>query len=70
MPIIFAGVIPAIIGFLISTLVAGFMLSIVFQLAHTVEHTSFPLADESTGKIEDEWAIHQLKNNSKFCYKK
>jgi len=69
MPIIFAGVIPAIIGFLISTLVAGFMLSIVFQLAHTVEHTSFPLADETTGKIEDEWAVHQLKTTANFATK-
>ena len=32
------------IGFLIMTLVAGFILSIVFQLAHTVEHTQFPHA--------------------------
>ncbi|HEY1872459.1 MAG TPA: fatty acid desaturase, partial [Chitinophagaceae bacterium] len=37
-PLFYAGVIPTIIGFLISALVAGFVLSIVFQLAHTVEH--------------------------------
>lgn len=35
-----------------------FVLSIVFQLAHTVEHTHFPLPDEATNKMEDEWAIH------------
>src|SRR3954469_10183926 len=51
-PALFAGIIPTIVGFLISALVAGFILSTVFQLAHTVEHTSFPLADESTGKME------------------
>lgn len=68
-PIIFVGLVPAITGFLISTLVAGFILSIVFQLAHTVEHTSFPLANENTGKIEDEWAIHQLKTTANFATK-
>lgn len=66
-PIIFAGLVPTILGFLISTLVAGFVLSIVFQLAHTVEHTSFPIADTSTGKMDDEWAIHQLKTTANFA---
>lgn len=67
MPILVAGVVPTIIGFLISTLVAGFILSIVFQLAHTVEHTSFPRANESTGKMDDEWAVHQLKTTANFA---
>jgi linoleoyl-CoA desaturase len=68
-PIFFAGLVPAIIGFLISALVAGFILSIVFQLAHTVEHTSFPLIDENGGKIEDEWAVYQLKTTANFATK-
>jgi linoleoyl-CoA desaturase len=68
-PCLFAGVIPTIVGFLISALVAGVILSTVFQLAHTVEHTSFPLADENTGKMEDEWAIHQLKTTANFATK-
>jgi linoleoyl-CoA desaturase len=68
-PSLFAGVIPTIVGFLISALVAGVILSTVFQLAHTVEHTSFPLADENTGKMEDEWAIHQLKTTANFATK-
>ncbi|HEY6978457.1 MAG TPA: fatty acid desaturase, partial [Chitinophagaceae bacterium] len=44
-PVFFAGLTQTIVGFLISALVAGFILSTVFQLAHTVEHTSFPLID-------------------------
>jgi linoleoyl-CoA desaturase len=68
-PILFAGLTPTIVGFLISALVAGFILSTVFQLAHTVEHTSFPLIDENTGKIEDEWAVHQLKTTANFATK-
>ncbi len=66
-PFMIAGVVPAIIGFLTVTVVAGIVTSIVFQLAHTVEHTSFPLPAESTGKIEDEWAIHQIKTTANFA---
>ena len=43
------------------------MLSIVFQLAHTVEHTHFPVANVETGKLEDEWAVHQLKTTANFA---
>jgi len=66
-PMITVGVMDTIIGYLIMTLVAGFILSIVFQLAHTVEHTHFPMPDELTNKIEDEWAIHQLKTTANFA---
>jgi linoleoyl-CoA desaturase len=68
-PMIMVGVVDTIIGYLIMTLVAGFILSIVFQLAHTVEHTHFPMPDEASGKMEDEWAIHQLKTTANFATK-
>ncbi len=66
-PIITIGFTKYIIGFLCFTAATGFILSIVFQLAHTVEHTHFPMPDEVTGKIEDEWAIHQLKTTANFA---
>jgi linoleoyl-CoA desaturase len=66
-PISFVGFSAWLIGFLISGLFAGLVLSLVFQLAHTVEHTSFPVPDSVTGKMEDEWAIHQLKTTSNFA---
>ena len=66
-PIYFVGAIPWLIGFLSMGLVAGFVLSIVFQLAHTVEHTHFPLPDDATGKMEDQWAIHQVKTTANFA---
>lgn len=55
-----------IVGFLIITMVTGFVISIVFQLAHTVEHTDFPMPDVVTGKIENEWAIHQVATTANF----
>lgn len=66
-PMITVGVGDTIIGYLIMTLVAGFILSIVFQLAHTVEHTQFPMPNEASGKMDDEWAIHQLKTTANFA---
>jgi linoleoyl-CoA desaturase len=69
MPIYILGFIPWMIGFLTFTIVAGFVISIIFQLAHTVEHTAFPVADKVTGKLEDEWAIHQLKTTANFAPK-
>ena len=68
-PIITIGFSAWLVGFLCFTAVAGFILSIVFQLAHTVEHTHFPVPDVITNKVEDEWAIHQLKTTANFATK-
>jgi linoleoyl-CoA desaturase len=67
LPIYMLGFTTWLIGFLIFTCVAGFVLSLVFQLAHTVEHTSFPVPDVVTGKLENEWAIHQIKTTANFA---
>jgi linoleoyl-CoA desaturase len=67
LPIMMVGFKAWIIGFLPFGLFAGFVLSIVFQLAHTVEDTSFPHANVETNRIEDEWAIHQLKTTANFA---
>jgi linoleoyl-CoA desaturase len=69
LPIYVVGFSSWLISFLIVTCVAGFVLSIVFQLAHTVEHTAFPVVDEQTGKLEDEWAVHQIKTTANFATK-
>jgi linoleoyl-CoA desaturase len=66
-PILVLGWQTWLIGFLIYGLFAGFVLSIVFQLAHTVEHTHFPKANVETGKMEDEWAVHQLRTTANFA---
>ncbi|HVW61637.1 MAG TPA: acyl-CoA desaturase, partial [Puia sp.] len=69
LPIYMVGFEDWLIGFIIFTCFAGFVLSIVFQLAHTVEHTAFPVANEVTGKLEDEWAVHQIKTTANFATK-
>lgn len=69
LPIYKVGLTDWIIGFLILSCIAGFVLSLVFQLAHTVEQTAFPVANPETGKMEDEWAIHQIKTTANFATK-
>ena len=64
-PIYFIGFTPWLIGFLVYGMFAGVVLSIVFQLAHTVEEAHFPVP--VANKIEDEWAIHQLKTTANFA---
>lgn len=65
-PIAVLGVADWAIGYAICTVVTGFTLSIVFQLAHTVEHTEFPVPAED-GRLQDEWAVHQLKTTANFA---
>lgn len=55
-------------GFLLMHFIAGIILTIVFQLAHSVEHTTHPLPDK-TGTVENCWAIHQLNTTSNFSRK-
>ncbi len=65
-PIYLFGFWPWLLGFMVMNFVAGFVLSIVFQLAHTVEHTDFPVADVDTNKFQDEFAAHQIKTTANF----
>lgn len=69
LPIYMLGFNAWLIGFLPFSLFSGFVLSIVFQLAHTVEDTEFPQANQETHRMEDEWAIHQLKTTANFATK-
>ncbi|MDA3614635.1 fatty acid desaturase family protein [Polluticaenibacter yanchengensis] len=67
-PIWMVGFTPWLIGFLVTTQIGGLVLSLVFQLAHTVEDTTFPLPDDAN-KMEDEWVVHQLKTTANFATK-
>ncbi|MBK9283759.1 MAG: acyl-CoA desaturase [Sphingobacteriaceae bacterium] len=57
-----------ILGFLLMHFMAGIILSVIFQLAHTVENTTHPLPDKE-GTIINTWAIHQLNTTSNFSRK-
>jgi len=68
-PIYMVGWLYWLVGFLVATLFAGFVLSIVFQLAHTVEDTSFPVAIQPENKMPDEFAAHQILTTANFATK-
>lgn len=45
----------------------GFLLSIVFQLAHVMPESSFPIP--KNGKLEESYMIHQINTTSNFATK-
>jgi linoleoyl-CoA desaturase len=45
----------------------SYIIDIVFQLAHVVEGTHF--ANKSDGKVQKEWAIHQVETTADFATK-
>jgi len=57
-----------IIGFVAMHMAEGIVLGLVFQLAHVVEGTAFPLPNDE-GNIEDAWAAHQLRTTANFARK-
>jgi linoleoyl-CoA desaturase len=52
-------------GFLLMHFAAGLVLTVIFQLAHSVEGTQHPLPNDS-GVIEKDWAVHQLETTVNF----
>jgi linoleoyl-CoA desaturase len=54
-----------ITGFLLMHFLAGVVLTVIFQLAHSLEGTSHPMPD-SEGIIENDWAIHQMHTTMNF----
>lgn len=55
-----------LIGFLTLHIAEGLTMGLVFQLAHVVEGTSFPLPDDE-GKMEEAWAEHQMHTTANFA---
>ena len=67
-PVVLLGWKAWFVGFLISQFTLGMTLAVVFQLAHVVEHAEFETAGVDPVKIENEWAIHQVKTTANFAF--
>src|SRR5688500_7530423 len=52
-------------GFVFMHFLAGLVLTVIFQLAHSLEGTTHPLPDIK-GQIENDWAIHQMNTTMNF----
>ena len=48
-------------------LLLGVTLSLAFQLAHTIEHNSFPTPDADTGMMPQAWAMHEVETTANFA---
>lgn len=55
-----------LVGYLTMSVVTGFMLAVVFQLAHVVEETNFAAPEGDSLQLEHEWAVHQLQSTANF----
>lgn len=55
-----------LLGFVVMHLVEGALIAIVFQLAHLVEGTSFPVPVNGMS-IQEAWAVHQLRTTANFA---
>ena len=67
MPVVFFSipVLHIATGFLVMHFFSGLILTVIFQLAHTVEGTSHPLPNDKNEIIND-WAIHQMNTTVDF----
>lgn len=54
-----------VLFFFVMHFVGGLSLSIIFQTAHVVPSSKFPLPDDK-GNVENSWAIHQLQTTSDY----
>lgn len=66
LPIYMVGFFPWLVGFLVYGVATGLFLSVVFQLAHSLEETQFPMPDPNN-KLDHDWAVHQLKTTANFA---
>ncbi|HUF72599.1 MAG TPA: acyl-CoA desaturase [Gammaproteobacteria bacterium] len=54
--------------YLLFAVVAGLVLSTVFQLAHTVEEAEFPSVPDGARSVDNAWAVHQVQTAVNFCH--
>lgn len=53
--------------YLAATFVQGLVLSVVFQMAHSVEAADFPAEPLPPGSMESTWAVHQVQTTVNFA---
>ena len=66
-PLLFHPVWVVMLFYGVVSFVLGFVLSIVFQLAHAVEEAEFPMPRPDTGTMENTWATHQVETTVDFA---
>ncbi len=66
-PISFHSVGSVLVCYGVVGLVAGFVLSVVFQAAHCVEEAAFPPVQGRSPRVASAWAVHQAETTVNFA---
>jgi linoleoyl-CoA desaturase len=66
-PLLFHGIGVVLLYYGVAGVVAGIVLSVVFQVAHCVEEAEFPVPRASTGRMDHAWAVHQAETTVDFA---
>ncbi|MDQ3048990.1 MAG: acyl-CoA desaturase [Bacteroidota bacterium] len=69
LPIFTVGLAEMLIGYTVASFVCGFLIAVVFQLAHIVEDAAFETPTSPNHKVEAEWAVHQVQTTANFATK-
>ncbi len=67
-PLLFHSAGAVALFYLLIAFITGIVLSVVFQLAHTVEEASFP-QPQTPGHMDQAWAVHQVETTVDFARK-
>lgn len=67
LPMYFVGVWATLAGYGVMVFVTGLVISVVFQLAHVVEHIDFVDPAAEGHEIGTEWAVHQVNTTVNFA---
>lgn len=70
LPIYFGGAswLTNVLGFVLMQFICGLILAMIFQPAHVVPTSTFPMPNDS-GIVEADWAVSQLYNTANFAPK-
>ena len=66
-PLLFTSLVwwQVLIGIVVMHYIAGFILAIIFQPAHVIDGTEYPLPNDDH-MLENNWAVHQLMTTTNF----
>lgn len=66
-PLLYHPVWVVLAGYAFTAIVLGIVLSVVFQLAHSVGEAEFPMPEPDSQTMENSWAIHQVETTVDFA---
>ncbi len=67
LPILKFGLLKTLLGFGVMAFCCGFTLGTIFQLAHVIDETDFPLPEEESNQMEQNWVLHQIATTVNFA---